>query len=123
MKKLLLKKKLLEQNISILQLRVSGGRFSYTRIVKGLAYYNDLLLYAVAYLANLSIFLIALSTLFLGLLSSIVWGERFQLNSFVFFFCVVALFGIFFRNLSKIYSFLIMSFIYTLLVLALGLNF
>lgn len=122
-KKLLLKKKLLEQNISILQSRVSGGKFSYTRIVKGLAYYNDLLLYAVTYLANLAIFLIAMSTLFLGLLSSITPGERFQINSFVFFFCLIALFGIFFRNLSKVYSFFVMFFLYALIVIGLSINF
>jgi hypothetical protein len=123
MKKLLLKKKLLEQNISILQSRVSGGRFSYTRIVKGLAYYNDLLLYVVTYLANLAIFLIATSTLLFGLLSGIVPGERFQINSFVFFFCLVALFGIFFRNLSKIYTLFVMFFFYALILLGLGINF
>jgi hypothetical protein len=122
-KKLLLKKKLLEQNISILQSRVSGNTFSYTRIVKGLAYYNDLLLYTFSYLANLSIFFIAVTTLLLGVLNNIIPGERFQIHTFVFFFCLVAFFPLFFRNRSKMYSFLIMFFFYIVLVLGLNINF
>ena len=64
-KRLLLKKRLLEQNILITRSRVLGRTMSYSRIVKGVKYYADIALFGIKELAQFSQYLIAGVTLYL----------------------------------------------------------
>jgi DNA-dependent RNA polymerase auxiliary subunit epsilon len=121
--RLSLKKKLLEQNILILQSRVKWNRFSYTRIIKWLFYYNDLLILTFNYLASASIFFLAGAVASLWILRATNLNDSFNLNVFIFWFCLIALFGFLFKGLSKITSLLGAFFIYAIIIFALSINF
>lgn len=68
-RKLLLKKKLILQNISIIQSRIEKKKISYTRIVKGISYYNKAFIYAMQMGINFILYSLAGVIIF----STILW--------------------------------------------------
>jgi hypothetical protein len=100
-KKLQLKKRLIIQNITILQNKVQNKKFSYTQLVKGFEYYRDVILFLIQSIGNVVLFAIFLySLVFLSKGSYSAFFTRdfsFNLNSI---YIVVLL--AFFSFLSKI---------------------
>lgn len=54
--RLALKKRLILQNISLIQNRIENKKFSYTRIVKGFQYYQDILFYIIRSTADIALY-------------------------------------------------------------------
>jgi hypothetical protein len=59
--RLLLKKRLLEQNILILESRVEKKYISYTKITKGILYYEDVIAYIIRSFADTLLYVLMLS--------------------------------------------------------------
>lgn len=62
-KRLLLKKKLIEQNIQIIESRISLKSYSYTKIVKGFLYYEEVVVFLVKSLADIVLYALATTIL------------------------------------------------------------
>jgi len=85
--KLLLKKKLIEQNISLLHNRISQRNIPYMRIIKGLSYYSDVFFYLIRSLGDLflySLFLYSLGYFIVESYMEIVSGASLHHTSIYF---------------------------------------
>jgi hypothetical protein len=89
-----LKKKLIIQNINILQNRIQNRKFSYTQLVKGFEYYKDVVLFLIQALWNILLYAIFLYALFF-----LVFG------SYNLFYQVPSLF-----NLTSVYLIVLLAF-------------
>jgi len=61
--RLQLKKKLIEQNIQIIESRISLKSYSYTKIVKGLFYYEEVVVFLIKSLADIVLYALATTIL------------------------------------------------------------
>ncbi len=125
-KRLLLKKKLLEQDIQIIDNRINNRNISYSKIVKGTKYYTDgflsifqkigdIFLYGLFLYSVIFCFATSLNTL--GFLSFSL-ETRFFL--FITIFSLIAFLFSFFRS---ILSFIVLGWIFLLSFIFLSLNF
>lgn len=110
-KRLLLKKKLLEQNITIIDNRIHNRNISYTKVVKGTTYYIDRLFFFFERLTDILLYALLLYTIAYISLQTL---QDFHLISislqphFFFYITLVAIFTFFltfFRSLFSIFLF------------------
>ncbi|HRI35703.1 MAG TPA: hypothetical protein PK765_01140 [bacterium] len=64
LKKLLLKRRVILQNIHLLKKRINRKTFSYTKILRGIRYYEDILFGMVADIGNTIVYALALFGLY-----------------------------------------------------------
>lgn len=119
--RLRLKKRLIIQNIQLIENRIKNIRFSYTKIVKGLHYYTDIGVYSLSYIGDILLYGIFFYSVFFIISQS---SHLFSLNYSIFY--PVVLFS-FFSFLTKIMknmtSILFLFIIYGIFFIFLQVNF
>jgi len=126
LKRLLLKKKLLSQNITIIDNRIHNRNISYTKVVKGAQYYFDLCFLFFEKLTDILLYTLFLYTvLYMSLKSLDSFGIIHLVIEPRFFFYVtllsVATFS--FSFIRSLFSFLLMSSFFLILFIFLTINF
>jgi hypothetical protein len=125
-KRLRLKKRLLEQDIQIIDNRIHNRNISYTKIVKGTKYYTDGFLALLRKIGDIILYWLFLYTIFLILLFSLrdIWVLDFTLQArfflYITIFSIMAFFFSFFRSLT---SFFIFSLTFLLFFVFFSVNF
>ena len=102
-KKLQLKKRLILQNITILQNKVYNKKFSYTQLVKGFEYYRDIVLFLIQSVGNIALFAIFIYAIFFLSLGSYTTflGSTFAINLTSIYIIVLLAFFSFLSKISK----------------------
>ncbi|MFZ4461641.1 MAG: hypothetical protein ACOYN2_03805 [Patescibacteria group bacterium] len=123
--RLALKKRLILQNIALIQNRIENKKFSYTRIVKGFEYYQDVLFYMVRSTADVVLYTI----FFVGLY--LLVGEMLapwvnisgDMSGLLFPFTILAFFTLLFGNVRSLFMGSISSALFVFIIFALEINF
>ena len=124
-KKLQLKKKLIIQNITILQNKIQNKKFSYTQVVKRFEYYREVLLFLVQATGNVVLFGIFIYTIFFLSFSSYssFFHETPSFNLSSIYIVVLLSFFSFLSKISKNLSLIwILSVLYTLFFIFIRVN-
>lgn len=124
-KKLQLKKRLIIQNITILQNKVQNKKFSYTQLVKGFEYYRDVILFLVQSIGNVVLFAIFLySLVFLSRGSySTFFAQTFSFNLNSIYIIVLLSFFSFLSKISKNLTLIwVLSLFYTIFFIFIRVN-
>ena len=121
--RLVLKKKLIKQNISIIESRITKKRFSYTKIIKGVMYYEEVFTYLVRSISDIILYsFLILITLFSGLsFSNEVIMDR--LSQIVFLWSILGIFVVIFGKIKSFLGIWIGFGIFFLVSFALRINF
>ncbi|OIP54093.1 hypothetical protein AUK10_01550 [Candidatus Gracilibacteria bacterium CG2_30_37_12] len=118
---LTIRKKLIVQNIQLIEKRIKNTKFSYISIVKGFNYYVDVIIYLLKMIGDYILYIIFLYSLFFTYLS--LHGFQF-FNYSVLFFLVILSFFSFLTRIIKNNSFLLGFFgIFAFFCIFLQLNF
>lgn len=122
--RLLLKKRLILQNILLIEKRITQKRFSYTQIVKGISYYKDIFLMIVRSSSDVAMYSVAFVS-FLFLLSEI--GVFFSLSApyspSSFFIAEAVIYVLLFQGVYSSASFLASVLLFSWITTALVINF
>ncbi|MDD5197915.1 MAG: hypothetical protein PHN60_03585 [Candidatus Gracilibacteria bacterium] len=102
--RLSIRKKLIIQNIKLIEKRIKNTQFSYTSVVKGLVYYTDISIFLLKIIGDYLIYIIFIYSLFFIYFSL---GGIYSFNYSILFFLVIFLFFSFLTRLIKNNSFLI----------------
>ncbi len=122
-KRLILKKRLIEQNIQIIESRISKKTFSYTKLAKGIWYYEDVIVFIIKSITDIVLYSLALAILVLAALSIFNTSLSQQLFSIVFVGSVLSSFVVIFNGLRSFITISLGSWIFFLVSLALQINF
>jgi hypothetical protein len=124
-KRLFLKRKLLYQNIQIIENRINNKNFSYTKIIRGADYYIHAVLKSIAYIGDIFLYsLLAYSLAFITSITLNKLGFYIDLqNNLLFFIVIIAWFVITTRFYLHLYSFLIAFSSLLFFILFLSINF
>lgn len=97
-KRLLLKKRLIEQNIQIIESRITKKRFSYTKIAKWVLYYEEVFVYLLRAISDIVLYALSLFILIFSA-TSFFWppvSER--LVQIAFFGAILGVFSVIFHR-------------------------
>lgn len=125
-KRLFLKRKLLKQNIQIIDNRIRNRNISYTKIIKGTNYYSDLFFQTFQKIGDIIFYALFFYCLIYVILSSldafhiIHIGFHLQFFLYITIFSLIAFLFSFFRSIP---SFIIVSAIFIMSFLFLSINF
>ena len=111
--KLLLKQKLIEQNISLLKNRISKKNVPYMQIVKGISYYSDVFFYLIRSLGDLllySLFLYSIGYFFFDGYK-ILSGALGVYHTGIYFIAILSIFAFFLKQVRGIFSLFLSLFI------------
>lgn len=122
-KRLVLKKRLIEQNISIIESRISKRKFSYTKLVKGIKYYEEVFAYLVRSLSDAILYSFAATIMFFCAFSIVSTPLTEQLLKIVFIGSVFATFVVIFNGVRSFFGIGLGFGIFFLVSLALQINF
>jgi hypothetical protein len=125
-KRLLLKKKLLEQDIQIIDNRIHNRNISYSRIIKWTKYYTDGFLSIFQKIGDITLYWLFLySIVFVTLHSfSKMWWIEFSLETrFFLFICIFSLIAFLFSFFRSLLSFFLYWWVFIMLFIFLSLNF
>ncbi len=121
--RLILKRRLLKQNIKIIESRISQKTFSYTKLAKGAWYYEDVFVFLIKSINDIVLYSLAITILFLCIYSLLNNSISDQLLRIVFLGSIFSSFIVIFNGIR---SFIGISFgfiIFFLVTLALQINF
>lgn len=122
-KRLILKKRLIEQNIQIIESRISKKTFSYTKLAKGIWYYEDVIVFIIKSITDIVLYSLALAILVLAALSIFNASLSQQLFSIVFVGSILSSFVVIFNGLRSFVGVTLGSWIFFLVSFALQINF
>lgn len=125
-KRLRLKKKLLEQDISIIDNRIHNRNISYSKIIKGTKYYTDWFLAIFQKIGDIILYWLFLYSVVFTTMVSLdkLWWVLFTLETrFFLFITIFSLIAFLFSFFRSILSFIGFWFIFLLLFIFLSLNF
>lgn len=116
--RLLLKKKFIKQNISLITNRIKNKKISYTKTIKWLTYYKDILIYLIQKTWDLFIYIIFIYSLFFILINSYNNLLNLNLNLNLNFLLQILFISIlwFLLKISKNISFLVFSIIFYIVI-------
>lgn len=122
-KRLALKKRLIEQNIQIIESRISKKMFSYTKIAKGFLYYEEVFAYLIRSLSDAVLYSFAATILFFTVYSLLGNPLAEQLVRIVFMGSVLSCFVVIFNGVRTFFGIGLGFGIFFLVSLALQINF
>lgn len=120
--RLKLKKKLILQNITLINNRIKNKKISYSKTIKWFSYYNDILFYITLKISDLLIYTILVYSLFFIIMN--IFRKMIVINYWMLYFIILLSLLWFILKISKnIYSLLILAIIYFFSVIYLIINF
>ncbi len=124
--RLSLKQKLIKQNITLLENRIKNKKISYTKTVKWINYYKDIIFYLLQKIWDVFVYSILIYSVFFILLNTFIKasGQKIDINySFIFYIVVIWLFWLLLKVSRNIIFLSINSILYIFFCLFLVINF
>lgn len=125
-KRLRLKKKLLEQDIQIIDNRIHNRNISYTKIVKGTNYYIDIFFKTFQKIWDILLYSLLLYSIFYITIESLkrFWYMNYSIETrFFLFICIFSLVAFIFSFFRSILSFIIFGIVFLMIFIFLSINF
>ncbi len=125
-KRLLLKKKLLEQDIQIIDNRIHNRNISYTKIIKGTKYYTDGFLAIFQKIGDVFLYWLAFYSFVYIILHSFQkfgWTQFYLQTTFFLFICIFSLIALLFSFFRSFLSLLFFGSTFLVFFIFLSLNF
>lgn len=104
-----LKKRLIIQNISLIENRIKNKSFSYTKLVKGIGYYTDVFLFFIGWIGDVFLYSLLVYSLFFILFHTGIFSV--QINYNILFLIVFLSFFSFLTRFMKSFSLFVIGFI------------
>lgn len=121
-KRLRLKKKLVLQNIQLIQKRIRNTHFSYTKIIKGVRYYFDVILYVFRFLWNITLYIVFFFSVSYLLIHGLMAGTTMN-YSVLYLILLLSLFSFLSRVVKNFSSLVFSGMVYMLFVVFVRINF
>lgn len=122
-KRLLLKKRLIEQNIQIIESRITKKRFSYTKIAKGVLYYEEVFTYLLRAMSDIILYSLSLFILVFSVNSFFGPPVSERLVQIAFFGAVLGVFSVIFHRARSFVGVSVGFGVFLLVSFALRINF